>query len=177
MAKEHYQVLTDIMQQILDLDYYRYLPSYIDDSASQVAAQEYISENPDVLQVQWDNIYFANKTQANSTITNVDGVPGNEVTGKCAVYILRDDVQKYQRFNFNTVYNVSTKKNIDVTAGLSYQFQQTNQFKRVKDLLGADYYVDVDEFIEYDSGQLSSASQSDLNHPNRIVKVGDVVWL
>ncbi|MFN8295037.1 MAG: TonB-dependent receptor [Chitinophagales bacterium] len=154
-------------------DYYRYLPSYIDDSASRALAEQYIMDNPDVLQVQWENIYAANKDSNKiETIPNVDGIPGNDVTGRRAAYILRDDVQKYQRFNFNTVYNVTVKK-FDITAGASYQFQQTNQFKRVKDLLGSEFYVDVDEFIEYDSGRLSAASQSDLNHPNRIVKVGD----
>ncbi|MCC6514956.1 MAG: TonB-dependent receptor [Chitinophagales bacterium] len=153
-------------------DYYRYLPSYIEDTAQRLAAEEFIRENPEVLQVQWNDIYFANKSQGNTTINNVDGVNGNSVTGKRATYVLRDDVQKYQRFNFNTVYN-ATVKIVDITAGASYQFQQTNQFKRVKDLLGADYYVDVDEFIESDSGQYSDAAQSDLNHPNRVVKVGD----
>lgn len=155
-------------------DYYKYLPSYIDDSTNQALAIAYLQEHPEEMQFNWDFVYATNQNESNNTtVQNVDGIAGNDVTGIRAAYVLRDDVQKYQRFNFNTIYNVSTKKNIDVTAGASYQFQQTNQFKRVKDLLGADFFVDVDEFIESDSGQFSSASQSDLNHPNRVVKVGD----
>lgn len=154
-------------------DYYKYLPSYIEDSTQQLLAAQNIENNPELLQVDWAYLYASNQDAGNKkTINNVDGIAGNNVTGQRAAYVLRDDVQKYQRFNFNTVYN-ATVKMIDITAGASYQFQQTNQFKRVKDLLGADFYVDVDEFIEGDSGILSSAAQSDLNHPNRLVTVGD----
>lgn len=154
-------------------DYYKYLPSYVDDSTVQAEIAENIINNPDLLQFDWDYLYATNSDTANyQTINNVDGIAGNSVSGQRAAYVLRDVVQKYQRFNLNSVYNV-TVKNFDITAGISYQFQQTNEFKRVKDLLGADYFVDVDEFIEGDSGKYSDASQSDLNHPNRVVTVGD----
>ncbi|MEZ5055138.1 MAG: TonB-dependent receptor [Chitinophagales bacterium] len=154
-------------------DYYKYLPSYIDDSTVQADMAAYIRENPELLQVDWDYLYATNKNPSNNvTIEDVNGIAGNNVTGQRASYVLNDVVQKYNRFNLNSVYNVSVK-NFDITAGASYQYNQTNQFKRVKDLLGAEFYVDVDEFIEGDSGKYSSYAQSDLNHPNRIVKVGD----
>ncbi len=154
-------------------DYYKYLPSYIDDSTVQEQVRENILANPDLLQMDWNYLYSTNGDAGNyTTIKDVDGIPGNDVTGQRASYVLNDVVQKYQRFNLNSVYNV-TVKNFDITAGASYQYNQTKNFKRVKDLLGADFYVDVDEFVEGDSGKYSSYAQADLNHPNRIVTVGD----
>ncbi len=157
-------------------DYYRYLPSYYSDSSQEDLRNELIAawqNDPSISQVDWEGIYEANDNEAATTINDVDGVSGNNVTGKRAVYILRDDVQKHQRFNLNSVYNLSTKKKVEVTAGITYQFQKTNYFKRVKDLLGSDYYVDIDEFTESDSLSNPSAAQNDLNHPNRVVYEGD----
>lgn len=145
-------------------DYYKYLPSNIDDPQQQALAYQYLKENPNELQVDWDRLYQQNFNEAPSTI--------NGVTGKKAHYILGDDVSKHQRVNFNTVYNVSIKK-MDITAGLTYQFQKTNQFKRVEDLLGADFYHDVDRYLFNDSLTNPSISYADLNNPNRVVKVGD----
>lgn len=149
-------------------DYYKYLPSYYGEPGQEaIRAQVYeqIKENPDILQVNWDRLYEANRNEPVSTI--------NGVTGRKAHYIVSDDVSNNQRVNFNSVYNVSVKKNIDITAGLMYQYQKTNQFKRVEDLLGADFYHDVDRYLYDDSLTNPSVAYADLNHPDRVVKAGD----
>ncbi len=43
----------------------------------------------------------------------------------------------------------------------------------VDDLLGGEYWVDIDQFAERDFEDPVLA-QSDLNNPNRIARVGDV---
>lgn len=157
-------------------DYYKYLPSYYSDSGQELIRQQVedaILSHPELLQINWDNLYQTNQNEPATTINNVNGVSGSSVTGKRAHYVLKEDVQNYQRFNFNTVYNVNVK-NVDLTAGLTYEFQQTKNFKRIKDLLGADYFLDMDDFTETDSMFTNpSSANNNLNQPNRVVRVGD----
>jgi len=157
-------------------DYYKYLPSWqIYDGHPELYAGlvQAFKDDPNLLQINWDRIYANNTDQTSATFVQGDPANGNTISGKRAHYILRDEVQSQQRFNLNPTYNVSVKK-FDITAGLTYQFQQTKNFKRVRDLLGSDFYKDVDEFVESDSMFTNPlAANSDLNHPNRFVKVGD----
>ncbi len=77
------------------------------------------------------------------------------------------------RANVNSVLNTSIAKNIDFTAGASYQYQKNHYYKEVNDLLGGDFYVDLNQFAERDFATDPKANQNDLNRPNRILKVGD----
>ncbi len=157
-------------------DYYKHLPSYYSDSGQEqirATLEQQIQDNPGLLQINWDRLYDENFNEKDTTINDVNGVAGNSVTGKRAHVILKDDVQKYQRFNFNAVYNHNVK-NFDLTAGLTYQFQMAKNFKRVRDLLGGDFFLDVDDFTADDSLFTNpAAANNDLNNPNRVVKVGD----
>jgi len=155
-------------------DYYKYLPSYYNDSAQAGIRQELydaIKADPDKLQVNWDRLYDVNRNQPNVTINNVDG-SGNSVTGKNSVYILGDNVQFYHRFNLNSVYNI-TLKNIDLTAGVLYQYQKVNNYKKVNDLLGGDFYLDQNSFTEDSSSTNVVVTYPNVNQPNHVVKVGD----
>jgi hypothetical protein len=153
-------------------DYYRYLPSHIEDSTLQAVAEKIMRENETERQIQWDRLYEAN-AMSWETIDSVDGIAGNTVTGKRARYIVENRVQDTKRFNLATTYNNSINDHIAVTAGLNYQMQITENYKVVEDLLGADFYVDVNQFAERDFRDSFSFAQNDLNHPNRILKQGD----
>ena len=155
-------------------DYYKYLPSYFSDSAEQGQAQllyDAIKADPNRLQVNWNRIYDVNQNQPITTINNVDG-KGKTVSGKNSLYILGDNVQFYHRFNLNSVYNIVVK-NVDLTAGLQYQYQKTNNYKRVRDLLGGDFYLDQNSFTEDSVVTNQSVTYPNLNQPNHVVKVGD----
>jgi hypothetical protein len=155
-------------------DYYKYLPSYFADSAEADIRQELydaIKEDPNKLQVNWDRLYDVNRNQPITTINNVDG-KSNSVTGKNAVYVLGNSVQFYNRFNLNSVYNIGIK-NVDITAGLQYQFQKTNNYKKVSDLLGGDFYLDQNSFTEDSVSSNIDVTFPNLNQPNHVVKVGD----
>lgn len=155
-------------------DYYKWLPSYLNDS-DQLAIREQryneLKANPDLLQVNWDRLYDVNTNQNAVTINNIDG-KGNSVTGKNSVYILGDNVQYYNRFNLNTVYNITVKK-VDLTAGLQYQYQKVNNYKKVRDLLGGDFYLDQNSFTEDSVATNQTVTYPDVNQPNHVVKVGD----
>lgn len=153
-------------------DYYRYLPSYIEDSTLLAVAEKELRENEYMRQIQWDKLYEAN---ANSfeTIDSVDGIAGNSVSGRRARYIVENRVQDTKRFNIASTYNNNVTDHIAVSAGFNYQMQMTEVYKTVDDLLGADFYVDVNQFAERDFPDSFSAAQNDLNRPNRILKEGD----
>jgi hypothetical protein len=108
-----------------------------------------------------------------ATINNVNGTPGNNVSGRLSRYIIEERVINTQRFNVNSVINTKFGDKIDFTAGASYQFQNNHYFKRVDDLLGGEFYVNLNQFAERDFPADNIANQHDLDRPNRILAVGD----
>jgi hypothetical protein len=148
-------------------DYYRYLPSYDLDPAWQQQITSAIKANPDLLQINWDKLYESNRANRDSVVA------GKVIAGHRSNYILQDRVTYTNRLNLNTTYNTRFGKNTDFTAGASYQWQKNNYYNRVNDLLGGDYYVDVNQFAERDYPSNPNANQNDLNNPNRILHEGD----
>lgn len=153
-------------------DYYRYLPSFVEDSTLKAVAEKVFRDNESIRQINWNRLYEANYKSI-ETIDSVDGIAGNTVTGKRARYVIENRLQDVKRFNFASTYNNSIGDHIAVTAGVTYQMQISNFYKRVEDLLGADFYVDVNQFALRDFPDSFSVSQNDLDRPNRILKEGD----
>ena len=77
------------------------------------------------------------------------------------------------RFNFNTTLNAVLGEHTDFTAGGSFQYQKNHYYKEVEDLLGGDFYIDLNQFAERDFATDPNANQNDLNRPNRLLGVGD----
>ncbi len=153
-------------------DYYRNLPSYILDPTMRQQMTDYYMANPSALQVNWHRLYDINRGSY-ETITNANGIPGNSVSGNRSHYIIEERVIDTRRFNFNAVMNSRLSNHIDFTAGANMQQQQNHYFKRVDDLLGGDFYVNLNQFGERDNPGNSNAAQFDLDNPNRILGVGD----
>ncbi len=153
-------------------DYYRYLPSY--QLTPELAGIVYDQLRNDVnkRQINWDALYNANYGNY-ETVYNVNGDSGNNVYGRRSMYIVEERVIHTNRFNFNTTYNTAVSKNIDLSAGLTFESQRNHYYKKVDDLLGGDFYVDVNQFAERDFPETPSIAQNDLNNPNRILKPGD----
>ncbi|MDB5281470.1 MAG: TonB-dependent receptor [Bacteroidota bacterium] len=154
-------------------DYYAYLPSYIKDSTIKAVAQTEFRNNENLRQINWAGLYDANRVANNETIDSVDGVAGKSVTGRRSHYIVDDAVQADKKFDFNTVYNNSITEHISITAGLTYQFASTENYQKVVDLLGGQFYVDVNQFAERDFPGSFLAAQNNTLDPNRILHVGD----
>lgn len=163
-------------------DYYRYLPSYyinyyngvggFVDSARYAYLNDVMSKDETLRQVNWDRMYDVNRGQFD-IINNVNGIPGNTVSGRRSRYIIENRIVNTKRFNANSVYNTLLGKNIDFTAGAFLQVQENHYYKKVEDLLGGDFYVDVNQFAERDFGTDGIQNQNNLLTPNRILKVGD----
>jgi hypothetical protein len=159
-------------------DYYRYLPSYTSTWASTTDAiqgqllYDRMKADINLRQINWQRLYDVNRANY-ATIANADGIPGNNVSGRRSLYVLQDRVINTQRYNFNSVLNTQFAGFIDFTAGVSHQTQNNHYFLRVEDLLGGDFYVNINQFAERDFPADNSSNQFDLNNPNRILKKGD----
>jgi hypothetical protein len=153
-------------------DYYRYLPSYERDPILAAQIAEELRTNINKRQINWDALYQTNYG-AFDVVHNANGITGNDVAGKRSRYIVEDRVINTTKYNFNTTLNSTVTENIVFTAGLSYQSQVNHYYKEVNDLLGGDFYVDVNQFGERDFPTNTGAGQNDLNKPNRILAVGD----
>jgi hypothetical protein len=159
-------------------DYYRYLPSYTSQWASVTDPQqgeklaELMRNDINLRQINWQRLYETNRNSY-MTINNVNGIPGNSVSGNRSRYVVEERVNNSTRLNLNTVLNTRVSGNIDVSAGISYQTQKNNYFKRINDLLGGDFYVNLNQFAERDFPSSSDALQNDLDNPNQVLYVGD----
>lgn len=153
-------------------DYYRYLPSYQEDPTLSAKLLEELKNNPAKRQINWDALYNANRGSF-ETIHNVDGIAGNDISGKRSVYILEERVTHTTKVNANTTFTASINNHIDITAGLTYESQKNNYYKKVNDLLGGEFYVDLNQYAERDFPTNANASQNDVNNPNRILHEGD----
>lgn len=154
-------------------DYYRYLPSYYKDDSVQLAiVEKQLRDNEAARQINWDNLYEAN-AMSWETIDSANGDPNSSVTGKRARYVVENRIQSTKRLNIANTYNNTVNDHVAVTAGINYQLQITRNYKVVEDLMGADFYVDVNQFAIRDFPDSFTAAQNDLNRPNRILKEGD----
>lgn len=159
-------------------DYYRYLPSYlstygsVNDPKQAQELEALMRSDESVRQINWQRLYDVNRASY-ATIYDANGIAGNTVSGRRSRYIIEDRVINTQRLNASSVINTRLSNTIDFTAGASYQSQQNHYFKRVDDLLGGEFYVDLNQFAERDFPNNSSVNQNDLNNPNRILHVGD----
>jgi hypothetical protein len=124
-------------------------------------------------QINWDNLYNQNANSNPETVTNVEGIAGNDVTGQRSHYVTYDEITSTKSYSFNTVYSSKLNDKHTLTAGYSYQYQQNEYFKRLTDLLGGDFYVDQNQYAELAYPDSIEVIQNDLNHPNRILHVGD----
>jgi hypothetical protein len=159
-------------------DYYRYLPSYTSTWASTTDPNQgqllYDRMKADInlRQINWQRLYDVNRANY-ATVANANGISGNNVSGRRSLYVLQDRIVNTQRFNFNTVLNTQFSDFIDFTAGLSHQIQRNHYYLRVDDLLGGDFFVNVNQFAERDFPADNGSNQFDLNNPNRILQKGD----
>lgn len=131
-----------------------------------------LSQNKDLRQIDWASLYEANRNNV-ATINNVNGVAGNTVTGKRSVYIVEDHRSATTEAGANLLFSTVFTPRLNLNGGLEYQYFQAHNYKVIDDLLGGDYWADWDFFGQFDPSTNVDGRQSDLLHPNRLVKKGD----
>ncbi len=152
-------------------DYYRYLPSYQEDPVLAEQVKQELMTNINKRQINWDGLYNTNYG-AFEVFHNANGIIGNDYSGKRSHYIVEERVINTTKYNFNSTLNSAVTENVMFTAGITYQSQVNNYYKKIDDLLGGDYYVDVNQFAERDFPSDPGAGQNDLYRPNRILLQG-----
>ncbi|MBC7883922.1 MAG: TonB-dependent receptor [Saprospiraceae bacterium] len=154
-------------------DYYRRLPSYATDEVTKDLITTYLKSDINHRQLDWGKLYEANSTR-NYVIENVDGIPGNNVSGKLAAYVVEEEHYDNQKLSFNTIINSQIANNFSLIGGIQVMNEKVHYFRKLDDLLGADFYVDFNRFAIRDFPDNPDAGQNNLNTPNRIVKEGDI---
>ena len=153
-------------------DYYRNLPSFYKDSpeiAGFLSEQLSIEENR---QVDWAYMYFINKNTTED-FQDANGVEGTVQSGHRAKYLLAEQRFDAQKLAINTNYKYIINNNLRLNGGLALQQEVNHNFESLLDLLGADYFVDLDKFAERDFAADSDEVQNDLRNRNRIIFEGD----
>ncbi len=157
-------------------DYYRKLPSFSDSPEVRALAEDYLSSNPDLLQLDLEKMYRVNNERI-ETIQSVDGITGNDITGKLASYKIQESRYDPTKLIFSTTVSKPWTDQLTTNSGLNYTYESINNFKVVDDLLGADFAVDWDNFAD-DSGDQSllidPAKQNNLLTPNNLLQEGDM---
>ena len=156
-------------------DYYRKLPSYYSDQELQQLITDSWND-PSVSQVNWDQFYFANRKNIYS-VTDANGIPGNTVTGNRSKYIVEDRRNDISQFQLNTRIDYNLNDIINITGGLLINKFRGHNFNVIDDLLGGDYWLDIDQFAERDFPNDPLSPQNDLNILNHVVKAGDTFGL
>ncbi|MGB6150828.1 MAG: carboxypeptidase-like regulatory domain-containing protein [Pricia sp.] len=115
-----------------DPTYYRYLPSFYINSpiganfVSANATREGFLQNP---QLDWQKVYTANDREQ-------------------AAYVLYDDIADDTQFSGNTVANWIVNDRLQSDFGLTYKQLTSDNYAEINDLLGADFYLDIDPFSD-----------------------------
>ncbi len=155
-------------------DYYRYLPSNYSDPVAAQAIYDAMVADQSLRQINWDNLYSSNMLDDPETIMDANGEAGNNITGLRSKYIQEERRYDRQKADFTINYNTVIGQDFTINSGAYYRRQNTHNHKRVLDLLGGDYHLDVDRFAERDFPDDENAIQNDLDSPNRVVGVGDI---
>ncbi len=153
-------------------DYYRNLPSYYDEGEERFTyLTDMWQNNEEFRQLDWDSFYHANRKNL-YTVENVNGEIGNDVTGNRAKYIVEERRYDVSRFDFATLFSKDLTDHSKIVAGLNYMADKTHNYKLVEDLMGADWWLDIDQFAERDFDD-EYIIQSDIDNTNNIVVEGD----
>ncbi|MFP4449104.1 MAG: carboxypeptidase-like regulatory domain-containing protein [Bacteroidales bacterium] len=128
-------------------------------------------------QLDWDYFYFANRKNLYA-VDNPSNKEEDLYVGNLSKYFLEDEVTNHKRFLAKSTIEYALNDLIDITGAFNFKHYRGNRYKVLDDLLGGDFWVDIDKFAErgdpsWDYTKIDEIKQSDLNNYNRIVKEGD----
>lgn len=107
--------------------YYRNLPSYGDYTVEEFRAQS---------QIDWNYMYNSNRIN----LQNMDA------SQRGAIYTVVEDVNKDKTFNWSSHFDTRLKDNWKLNVNFNYQNLKSDNFRRIKDLLGANYAYNLNAF-------------------------------
>lgn len=128
-------------------DYYRYLPSFYDGTTYGAQLYEAWRANTDNIRyINWDQLYDINRNQPENPTYG----PGHR-----SMNIVEERHTDQLDWNFYTQFSHLFRNNSKINGGLNLRRNRTEYYSQIKDLLGGDYWVDVDKFAERDMGGMN----------------------
>ena len=165
-------------------DYYRNLPSYYKymldlgkDGYTQEGYEAYTKqwiEDETMHQIDWDKLYAANSRNL-KTIQNANNTDGNTISGLFSKYIVEERRQDKEQYGVASSLKYEISPNLHLYAGLRAGVSKTHYYKKVADLLGGDYYLDIDKYADGEAFDISDEQQVNIRNKNHVATVGDVI--
>ncbi len=138
-------------------NYYSKLPSYFYGSSVYDEAMKIWSQNDtDYTQIGWDRL-----VEINSTSTSGE-----------AHYVVEDRVERVADVDMSLLFSTQLSRSAKITYGGFVNFDNRRNYKQMRDLLGAEYLTDLDQYAG-DFVQVGSEMQNNLRSPNRQIREGD----
>ena len=155
-------------------DYYKRMPSYFydvwppfdgdqDQTAKEKwqAAYDYLSASKANRQVNWEQLYYANKA-----LTATDASRG-------AMYYLQAYHDDQLTLSLSSTMNKALTKKSSIDLGFNVSMNKGLHYQTMEDLLGAARFFNVNSYVIGTYTEDADEVQYDLNNPNREVKKGD----
>ncbi len=143
-------------------DYYRNLPSYFwmeNEDYNRNNYEKYAwakdaweQDFPEYTHLNWDRLYNVNWNNLDDN--------GNR-RSKYAVEERRVDQND---INVNASIKWRAAELFTLTGGITYKWNRTEYYKKMDDLLGGDYYMNIDQFAERDFASSPALVQNDLDY-------------
>lgn len=149
-------------------DYYRYLPSYWEDNQQAYDLYTDLWHQESFRQIDWDAMYQVNY------LNNLQNQQNPGATPKGSTYILENRHSNQFNAIFNSVFNHRLNRSMTLQAGASLNLTKAHYYKTIRDLLGGDFWLDIDQYSERDYPDDANMLQNNLNDPNRKVGKGDI---
>ena len=143
-------------------DYYRNLPSYFwmkDENYDRANEQKYYwaldawtQGYPEYTHLNWDRLYNVNYNSLDA-----EGLRRSK-------YVIEERRVDQNDLNFGANAKWNATKWFTLTGGINYKWNRTEYYKKLDDLLGGDYYVNIDQFAERDFASTPVMVQNDLDY-------------
>ena len=144
-------------------DYYRNLPSYFymtntdygranfTKYAAAAESWSHASAYPNTTHINWDRLYNVNRQNI-------------EAFGARSKYVQEE--RHVDQNDFNFALNSKWRPNdwLTLTGGLNLKVNRTRYYKQIADLLGGEYFLNIDNFAEREFGSEAYKLQNDLDY-------------
>ncbi|MDE6853951.1 MAG: carboxypeptidase-like regulatory domain-containing protein [Muribaculaceae bacterium] len=150
--------------------YYKYLPSYFISRDDPEAAEIYTDlwENDEAFrQIKWDDLYQVNYT--NNAINET--LPESQKLGSS--YIMENRINHQLVGMFSSYVNTRLNNFMSLQGGVSFNYTKSSNYKTIRDLMGGEFWLDIDPFSNREVAVRPDNIQNDLDNPNRRVQKGD----
>lgn len=155
-------------------DYHQNLPDYYEsrgETALAIGMAEEWKTNYDFRYIDFDNLYNVNY---NSKEQEKDRYGNLIETGKRrSRYIISERHTDQRDFRFKTQIEHTINNSSKFLAGVEYRRNRSEYYTSIKDLLGGDYWLNVDNFAERDFPNLEMTLNDISRDDNYIIKEGD----